>query len=234
MSSSITIDANVIKTKSQCSQGSISARRCCRRRSGISFARSSLTASAAELKKVRLGSSDLVVPEICLGTMTWGQQNSEQDAHNQLTYALDRGINFMDTAEMYPVPTKAETQGKTDVYISSWLKKQKRDAIVLATKVSGRSDRITWLREHQDTTKVDKKNIMYSVEKSLERLGTDYIDLLQIHWPDRYVPLFGAAAYDEKNAYEACSFEEQLEAMELLVKQGKIRYFGVSNEVQKC
>lgn len=209
----------------------------CRQRQGgrsaqcrSSSSSSSISTAPAALKTVRLGDSDLVVPEICLGTMTWGQQNTEQEAHAQLSYALDRGINFLDTAEMYPVPTKSETQGKTDEYIATWLKKQRREDIVLATKVSGRSERITWLREGQETPRVDKKNVMYSVEKSLERLGTDYIDLLQIHWPDRYVPLFGAQAYDESNVYEACSFEEQLEAMETLVKQGKIRYFGVSNE----
>lgn len=146
-----------------------------------------------ELRK--LGDSDLMVSEICLGTMTWGKQNTEREAHQQLNYAVgDRGVNFIDTAEMYPVPTEAETQGLTDKYIGSWLRKgsTRREDIVLATKVSGRSERITWLpRENDETPRVKRKHIMESVEHSLERLGTDYIDLLQIHWPDRYVPLFG-------------------------------------------
>lgn len=177
-----------------------------------------------------LGSSALVVPEVCLGTMTWGKQNTEAEAHEQLSYAKDRGVNFLDTAEMYPVPTEAETQGRTDRYIGSWLKEQKREDIILATKVCGRSDRIDWVRNGGANPIVDRKNILESVEKSLERLQTDYIDLLQIHWPDRYVPLFGDGPYDAKNEREAVSYEEQLETLAELVRQGKVRALGVSNE----
>lgn len=182
------------------------------------------------LRTRRLGNSDLVVPEICLGTMTWGKQNTETEAHEQLSYALDQGINFLDTAEMYPVPTEAETQGLTDKYIGTWLKDQKRDDLILASKVCGRSDRITWIREEGATPTVTAEQIMWSVEQSLARLQTDYIDLLQIHWPDRYVPLFGAAAYDESLEIDSVPFEEQLQAMDTLLKQGKIRAFGLSNE----
>jgi len=177
----------------------------------------------------KLGDSDLMVSEICLGTMTWGEQNTEADAHEQMSYAFANGVNFMDTAELYPVPTKAESQGKTDQYIGTWLKNQKREDVILASKVCGRSDRLTWFRD-EGTPIVDRKNIMEGVEKNLVRLQTDYIDLLQIHWPDRYVPLFGAAAYDYSNEYDATPFEEQLEAMSELIKQGKVRSFGLSNE----
>jgi aryl-alcohol dehydrogenase-like predicted oxidoreductase len=131
---------------------------------------------------------------------------------------------------MYPVPVEAATQGKTDLYIGTWLKQQKREQVVLASKVCGRSDKVTWVRAGSATPVVNRANIMESVEKSLQRLGTDHIDLLQIHWPDRYVPLFGAAAYDVANEYDAVSFEEQLEAMQELITQGKIRAFGLSNE----
>lgn len=189
------------------------------------------SSDVTKLPKMRqLGDSDLIVSDICLGTMTWGKQNTEQEAHAQLSYAFDSGINFLDTAEMYPVPVEAATQGTTDRYISTWLKNQKREDVILATKVCGRSDRVTWVREGDESPKVDRKNIMYSVEKSLMRLNTDYIDLLQIHWPDRYVPLFGAAAYDASNEYDAEPFEAQLEAFDELIQQGKVRHLGVSNE----
>jgi len=180
----------------------------------------------------RLGDSDLVVTECCLGTMTWGQQNTEAEAHEQLNYAIhEEGINFIDTAELYSVPAKAETHGNTDRHIGTWLKDQKRDSIVLASKVSGYSDRLVWMRDSGEGTRVRPSDIFESVDKSLSRLQTDYIDLLQIHWPDRYVPLFGAAPYDvalERD--DAVPFEDQLEAMAKLIEQGKVRNVGVSNE----
>eukprot|EP00238_Polyblepharides_amylifera_P007840 CAMPEP_0196575914 /NCGR_PEP_ID=MMETSP1081-20130531/5299_1 /TAXON_ID=36882 /ORGANISM="Pyramimonas amylifera, Strain CCMP720" /LENGTH=331 /DNA_ID=CAMNT_0041894371 /DNA_START=238 /DNA_END=1233 /DNA_ORIENTATION=- len=162
--------------------------------------------------------------------MTWGKQNTEVEAHEQLNYAFDNGVNFLDTAEMYPVPLEAGTQGTTDRYIGSWLKTRKRDEVILATKVCGRSDRINWVREGGALPKVDRANIMESVEQSLLRLGTDHIDLLQIHWPDRYVSLFGASSYSVEEEYDYVTFEEQLRAMDELIKQGKIRHFGLSNE----
>lgn len=181
-------------------------------------------------KRVRLGDSDLLVSECCLGTMTWGNQNTEEEAHEQLNYAWECGVNFLDTAEMYPVPPSQETQGKTDIYIGTWLKQQRREDVILATKVSGYG-RQSYLREGGELPRVNEKNIVESVDKSLQRLGTDYIDLLQIHWPDRYVPLFGAGVYDSKNEREGdVPFEEQLKALEKVIKEGKVRYVGVSNE----
>jgi len=175
-----------------------------------------------------LGRSDLKVSEICLGTMTYGEQNSETQAHQQLDFALDRGVNFIDTAEMYPVPPNAETQGRTEAYIGSWLVKQQRDKIILATKVAGPSSRMSWVRGGD--RKLDRANIETAVNDSLTRLQTDYIDLYQIHWPDRYVPLFGAPAYNPKYQGESIPIREQLEVFSDLVKAGKIRYLGLSNE----
>lgn len=186
-----------------------------------------------QIDRVKLGSSDLLVSKVCLGTMTWGQQNTEEEAHAQLNYAFNEcGINFLDTAEMYPVPTKAETQGKTDHYIGNWLKTVDRSKVIVATKVAGFSESITWLPGRGGSgSRVSRAQILVSIEESLKRLGTDYVDLLQIHWPDRYVPLFGQGPYD-KNLERAnsISFEEQILALDELVKAGKVRYIGVSNE----
>ena len=188
------------------------------------------TAARPALRK--LGNSDLVVHEICLGTMTWGKQNSEAEAHAQLSYAIDeRGVNFVDTAELYPVPAERETQGRTEQYIGTWLKKRgKRSDVVVATKVCGHSDRLTWFRRSGKGTRVNRDNIFEAVDKSLQRLQTDYIDLLQVHWPDRYVPLFGGAAYDVAMERDAEPISEQLAALTDLVKSGKVRHIGVSNE----
>lgn len=178
--------------------------------------------------RVKLGSSDLDVSECCLGSMTWGRQNTEQEAHMQLSYAFDLGVNFLDTAEMYPVPPNADTKGFTDKYIGTWLRSQKRENIVLASKVSGYSDK-TWLREQG--TRVNAYQIEQSVNDSLQRLQTDHLDLLQIHWPDRYLPLFGSGIYDAKNEREGdVSFEDQLKGLEKVIKAGKVRHVGVSNE----
>lgn len=186
-------------------------------------------AVANSMQMRQLGDSDLVISEVTLGTMTFGEQNTEAEAHEQLCYAFENGINILDTAEMYPVPPKAATQGSTDRYISTWLKSMPRDKVVVASKVSGYSSN-TWVRDQAEVTRVDQKNIVESVEKSLARLGTDHIDLLQIHWPDRYVPLFGAATYDPSKEREAVPFEEQLAALQAVIQQGKVRYVGVSNE----
>ena len=139
-----------------------------------------------------LGRTDLRVSALCLGTMTFGQQNSESEGHQQLDYALSRGINFIDTAEIYSIPPRPETQGSTERIIGSWLKSRgNRDKVILATKVAGRGE-ATWLRKDRSPPKLDRKNILEAVEGSLRRLQTDYIDLYQLHWPDRSVPLFGA------------------------------------------
>eukprot|EP00802_Teleaulax_amphioxeia_P014177 Tamp_14238.p1 GENE.Tamp_14238~~Tamp_14238.p1 ORF type:complete len:424 (+),score=75.32 Tamp_14238:157-1272(+) len=189
----------------------------------------------AAMQYNKLGSSDLEVSRCCLGTMTWGQQNTLEEGVEQLNVATaEYGINFIDTAEMYPIPVKAETQGDTDRTIAAWLKtRKKRSDVILATKVAGYSDKITWLPGREGKgSRVSRKEIMLSVDASLQRLGTDYIDLLQIHWPDRYMPnLFGGAeVYDPTKAYETVPMEEQLSAVDELVRAGKVRYMGVSNE----
>ena len=133
----------------------------------------------------KLGRTDIEVSTICLGTMTWGEQNTEADAHDQLDYSLDNEVNFIDTAEIYAVPTKAETQGLTEKHIGTWFKARgNRDKVILATKVAGRSG-MTWMREGGEVTRLSKEHIFYAVENSLKRLQTDYIDLYQVHWPDR-------------------------------------------------
>jgi len=174
-----------------------------------------------------LGKTGLKVSKICLGTMTWGQQNSEAEAHEQLDYALDQGVNFIDTAEMYPVPPKAETQGRTEQFIGSWLKQGKRDKVVLATKVAGPGREMTHMR---GGPKLDRDNIMQAIDTSLQRLHTDYVDLYQVHWPGRSANFFGQLGYSHKPSDQEASFVEVLEAMNDLVKAGKIRYFGISNE----
>ena len=140
------------------------------------------------IRRRQLGTSDLVVSDVCLGTMTWGKQNTLEEGVQQLDCAFDDyGLNFLDTAEMYPVPTEAETQGRTDETIGAWLKKRgRRDDVVLASKICGASERITWVRDDGRGTRVTKRDMEEGVDASLERLGTDYVDLLQIHWPDRY------------------------------------------------
>jgi aryl-alcohol dehydrogenase (NADP+) len=176
----------------------------------------------------QLGDSHLQVSEICLGTMTYGQQNSLEEAHQQLDYAFDQGVNFIDTAEMYPVPAKATTYGWTESYIGQWLKRQRRDRVILATKIAGPSRRLTWIRD--GSCRINRSNIEQAVNDSLRRLQTDYIDLYQIHWPDRYVPLFGQAEYRPEQIRETVPIAEQLSAFADLIHAGKIRYLGLSNE----
>ncbi|XP_010671025.2 uncharacterized protein LOC104887935 [Beta vulgaris subsp. vulgaris] len=178
----------------------------------------------------KLGDSDLLISEITLGTMTFGEQNTEKESHDILSYAFEQGINILDTAEAYPIPMRKETQGKTDLYIASWLKSQPRDKVIIATKVCGYSERSGYIRENANVLRVDAANIKESVEKSLKRLNTDYIDLLQIHWPDRYVALFGDFFYDFNKWRGGVPFEEQLKALQEVIDEGKVRYIGVSNE----
>lgn len=179
------------------------------------------------MKKNQLGSSDLEVSEICLGTMTFGEQNTESDAHTQLDMAIDYGVNFIDTAEMYPVAPRAETQGRTESYVGSWLKDQARDKLIVATKITGPSRGFEWIRGGPSVTKA---HINQAIEGSLKRLQTDYVDLYQIHWPDRYVPMFGSTSYDSKNEHNTTPIMAQLEALSALVDAGKVRYIGLSNE----
>ena len=145
----------------------------------------------------KLGNTDIDVSVICLGTMTWGEQNTMEEGHEQMDYALDQGVNFFDAAELYPIPPKAETQGKTEECIGSWFKKRgNREKIILATKVAGRSP-MKWFRG--DATKLDRENIEAAVDASLERLQTDYIDLYQLHWPDRPMSMFGSGGIGYKH-----------------------------------
>ncbi|KRB73418.1 aldo/keto reductase [Noviherbaspirillum sp. Root189] len=181
------------------------------------------------MEKIQLGDSDLAVSKICLGTMTFGEQNSESEAHSQLDYALERGINFIDTAEMYPVMPRAETQGRTESHIGSWLKKSgKRGDVILATKAAGPSRGISWIRNGQSD--FDAANLKLAVDGSLQRLQTDYIDLYQLHWPSRNAPIFGAISFDPKKERPHAAIEDTLAALGDLVKAGKIRHIGVSNE----
>lgn len=176
-----------------------------------------------------LGKSDLNVSAICLGTMTFGDQNSEAEAHAQLDYALAQGINFIDTAEMYPVPPKADTYTRTETIIGPWLKRQSRDKIILGSKVAGGNRKLDWIRG--GPAAVDRANVRSAIEGSLKRLQTDYLDLYQIHWPERNVPIFGQYQFDpSKETKEWVSIQNQLETLAELVQEGKVRYIGVSNE----
>jgi aryl-alcohol dehydrogenase-like predicted oxidoreductase len=175
-----------------------------------------------------LGHSGLIVPEVCLGTMTFGEQTHEADAHAQLDYALAAGINFIDTAEMYAVPPRAETCGASESIVGRWLARQQRDKILVATKVAGPARSLTWIRNGPPA--MDRSNVRMAVEGSLQRLQTDYIDLYQLHWPERNQPMFGQWQYEPANERECTPIREQLEALAQLVTEGKIRHVGVSNE----
>ncbi|MDI9246160.1 NADP(H)-dependent aldo-keto reductase [Marinobacter sp. CHS3-4] len=176
----------------------------------------------------RLGRTDINVSEICLGTMTWGEQNTERQAAQQLDLATDRGINFIDAAEMYPVPPRAETQGLTETYLGNWLAKRgRREDLVIASKVSGPGNGLTYLRNGPRLT---KDHVRKACEDSLKRLQTDYIDLYQVHWPERNANFFGKLGYEHKVNEQSTPIEETLEALHELAEEGKIRHIGISNE----
>ena len=176
-----------------------------------------------------LGQTDIKVSQICLGTMTWGEQNTEEEAHQQLNYAIESGINFIDVAEMYPVPPREETYGLTESYIGNWLSKRKdREKIILASKVAAKAEWLPYIRGGQ--IKLDIKNIVRALEDSLRRLKTDYIDLYQMHWPDRDTNFFGKLAYYHAPEKDGIPIAETLAVLDELVKQGKIRTIGISNE----
>ncbi len=175
----------------------------------------------------RLGGSDLNVSALALGTMTFGEQNSEADAHAQLDLAVSHGVNFIDTAEMYPVAPRAETVHRTESHIGSWLKRQSRDKLIVATKIAGPARGFGWIR---NGPRINREHIAVAIEGSLRRLQTDYVDLYQIHWPDRYVPMFGATSYDVTQERDSTPIAEQLQALAELVKAGKVRHIGLSNE----
>ncbi|MCP4326958.1 MAG: NADP(H)-dependent aldo-keto reductase [Alphaproteobacteria bacterium] len=176
-----------------------------------------------------LGRSDIVVSAICLGTMTWGEQNDQAAAHRQLDLALDCGVNFIDTAEMYPFPARAETQGRTEAYLGSWLKSSgKRDQVIVATKVTGRATHLPWLGRGE--TRLDRRQIEAAIDASLRRLGIDHIDLYQLHWPDRSTNFFGRLSYDSYDEDDSIPVHETLSALADLAQAGKIRAIGLSNE----
>lgn len=183
------------------------------------------------MKLNKLGNTDIDVSVICLGTMTWGQQNTEAEAHEQLDYALANGVNFIDTAELYAIPPRAETYGLTEQYIGSWLSKTgHRDRVVLASKVAGPAD--GWLPHirNEATRRLDEANIDAALHGSLKRLQTDYLDLYQLHWPDRKTNYFGQLGYTHVENDHPVSIEETLRVLKKHVDAGKIRYIGLSNE----
>jgi aryl-alcohol dehydrogenase-like predicted oxidoreductase len=172
--------------------------------------------------------TDLNVSRVCLGTMTFGEQNSEADAHEQLDFALQKGINFIDTAEMYPIAAKQETLGLTEKYIGSWFKKSgRRNELILATKIAGPNRGMEYIRQ---PLTFSKKNIQEAVEQSLKNLQTDYIDLYQMHWPERVMNMFGQRGVQEIDTAWEDSIFDVLTTFQTLIKEGKIKYIGVSNE----
>ncbi len=176
-----------------------------------------------------LGRTDVKVSALCLGTMTWGQQNTEAEGHAQMDFARDRGINFFDTAEAYAVPPRAETYGRTEEIIGSWFAARgSRSDVVLATKIIGRSE-MNWSRRDGSNPRLTRAQIFEAVDGSLRRLRTDYIDLYQLHWPDRPMSLFGGVENTPREQ-DYVPFEETLGALDDLVRAGKIRHVGLSNE----
>jgi aryl-alcohol dehydrogenase-like predicted oxidoreductase len=175
-----------------------------------------------------LGSSSLAVTPVCLGTMTFGEQTPEADAHAQLDLALERGINFIDTAELYAVPPRAETQGATETIVGRWLACQPRERIVLATKAAGPGRMLKWIRNGE--LNFTRESLRAALEGSLRRLQTDYVDLYQLHWPDRNQPMFGDWQYDPSRERDSTPIRVQLEALAELVQAGKVRAVGLSNE----
>lgn len=181
------------------------------------------------IDKRPLGKTGIDVTSICLGTMTWGEQNTEAEAHEQLSYACDeRGINFIDTAELYPVPPKADTQGRTEQYIGSWLNQRgRRDDLVIATKACGPGE---WVNYFRGGPRHTKTHLDAAIDASLARLQTDYVDLYQLHWPDRPTNFFGQLGYTHVDGADETPIDEILTALESLVVSGKVRAIGLSNE----
>ena len=176
-----------------------------------------------------LGRSDLKVSLLCLGSMTWGAQNTQSDGHAQLDHAVDAGINFIDTAEMYPIPARKETHGRTETILGHWLKKRSgREKLIIASKIVPATSHMPYVRNGRN--RLDRQNIEAAVNASLARLQTDYIDLYQLHWPERDTNYFGQLDYYHAPAKDGVPLEETLAALNNLIKTGKIRYAGVSNE----
>ena len=189
------------------------------------------------MKYITLPNTDLKISKLCLGTMTWGQQNTEVQAHEQLDFAFEKGINFIDCAEMYPIPANAKTQGRTETYIGNWLaKKKNREDLIITSKIAGPSRSMDHIRQPLDFS---KKSLEDAINKSLKRLQTDYIDLYQLHWPERNTNYFGQRDYThKKDELWKDNFAEVLFHLEDFVKEGRIRHIGLSNEtpfgVMRC
>ncbi|WP_299062967.1 aldo/keto reductase [uncultured Polaribacter sp.] len=180
------------------------------------------------MKYTNLPNTNIKVSKICLGTMTWGNQNTQEEAFEQMDYSLDQGVNFIDAAELYPVPATPETYGDTERIIGNWFKKTgNRDKIVLASKIAGGGDYTAHIRKGGLT----KENILDAIDKSLQRLQTDYLDLYQLHWPNRGTNVFGTRDFNTDNAkIEAEDFTGIIETLNDLIKAGKIKHYGLSNE----
>ena len=177
-----------------------------------------------------LGRTSVKVSAVALGTMTFGEQNTEAEAHAQMDYAIDRGINLFDAAEIYPIPPKPETQGRTEAIIGTWIKARKnRDKVLIATKAAGRSTKIDWLRDETMLSRQSPEQIRAAAEKSLARLQTDYIDLYQLHWPDRPMRIFEGLEYVRLPG-DSHPIHEILSTLAALVRAGKVRFVGLSNE----
>tara|TARA_Y100001936_G_C15974281_1_gene612877 strand:+ start:105 stop:1157 length:1053 start_codon:yes stop_codon:yes gene_type:complete len=184
------------------------------------------------MKYRKLGNTGIDVSVICLGTMTFGEQNSEAEGFEQMDYAFDRGVNFFDTAELYAVMPRKETYGKTEEIVGNWIQKRKnREKIILASKIASKSeDDLHWIRNGSTHLGFDRKNIDEAIDNSLKRLKTDYIDLYQLHWPERKVPKFGVLDFEYDPQDEWTAIEDVLENLNRLVQAGKIRHVGLSNE----
>jgi aryl-alcohol dehydrogenase-like predicted oxidoreductase len=179
----------------------------------------------------KLGGTDIDVSAICLGTMTWGEQNTLDEALEQMDYAVTEGVNFFDTAEMYPVPPKAQTQGRTEECVGEWFARRgKRQQVILATKVAGRSGPLGDFKHLRGGPQLNRDHIKEAVRDSLVRLQTDYIDLYQVHWPERTTNFFGQLGYKHVEQNGLASIEETLTTLSDLVKEGLVRHIGVSNE----
>tara|TARA_B100000029_G_C17598346_1_gene964946 strand:+ start:436 stop:1485 length:1050 start_codon:yes stop_codon:yes gene_type:complete len=183
------------------------------------------------MKYRKLGTTDIDVSVICLGTMTFGEQNTQKEGFEQMDFALDKGVNFFDTAELYAVMPRKDTYGKTEEIIGNWLKERNnRDKIILASKIASKDSGLSWIREGGPKLRFDKKNMNSAIDASLKRLKTDYIDLYQLHWPERQVPKFGKLDFEYDPSDDWTAVEEVLDNLNNLVKEGKIRFAGLSNE----
>lgn len=180
------------------------------------------------MKYTTLPNTDIKISKICLGTMTFGQQNTETEGHNQMDYALEKGINFFDTAEMYSIPSRKETYGSTEKIIGTWFKKTgRREEIVLASKIAGPNPNFGYMRDKLDFS---PSSIQYALDQSLQRLQTDYVDIYQLHWPERKTNCFGQRSFKVQDDAWEDNIHEVLETLENLIKAGKIKHIGVSNE----